>query len=96
MSNSKPENYKAYKQEGIAYSHDKKEFDRNNTWRNPDTWLVKDVRSIILNMLKKLRETMDNELKEIRKQHINKMRVLIKRQEIWKETDILELKSTII
>ena len=28
MSNSKPENYKAYKQEGIAYSHDKKEFDR--------------------------------------------------------------------
>ena len=33
-------------------------------------------------MLKKLRETMDNELKEIRKQHINKMRVLIKRQEI--------------
>ena len=31
MSNSKPENYKAYKQEGIAYSHDKKEFDRNNT-----------------------------------------------------------------
>ena len=64
MSNSKPENYKAYKQEGIAYSHDKKEFDRNNTWRNPDTWLVKDVRSIILNMLKKLMETTHKETKE--------------------------------
>lgn len=33
-------------------------------------------------MLKKLRETKDKELKEIRKQHINRMRVLIKRQEI--------------
>ena len=71
------------KQEGIAYSHDKK----NLTETIPEEiqtleLLVKEVKSIILNMLKILKKTMDKELKEIRKQYINKMRVLIKRQKL--------------
>ena len=47
-------------------------------------------------MLEKLKEAMDKELKETGKQHMNRMRVSITRQEIRTETDILELKGTII
>ena len=64
--------------------------------KSPDTRLAKAVRSTILNMLEKLKEAMDKELKETGKQHMNRMRVSITRQEIRTETDILELKGTII
>lgn len=55
------------KQEGIAHSHDKKQLTETiNEETHILELLVTDIKLIILNMLKKLKEIMDKDLKEFR------------------------------